>query len=239
MKSIIIPLISQPGIQRDGTPYDSPNYIDGQWVRFYKGKPRKMGGYVLIDRGGLEITNSLYSISQTGNTIDLYYGRPSTIAFANYNQNITSIGTEIDRTPTSNFIPNPNNTWTMDLFSGEDLASDPAPTVQYIIAHAGQNALDISNTVNTTVFWGNAIYPANQTQVLQSIFLSTGTGTDGIDPPYTPTTTPLQISGGIVFISPILIGWGNNGTLIWSVPGSIIFPTAAGSMTAIDRKSVV
>ena len=34
-----------PGIQRDGTLFASSSYIDGEWVRFQYGKPRKIGGY--------------------------------------------------------------------------------------------------------------------------------------------------------------------------------------------------
>ena len=33
------------GIQRDGTLFAAPSYVDGQWVRFQYGRPRKMGGY--------------------------------------------------------------------------------------------------------------------------------------------------------------------------------------------------
>jgi hypothetical protein len=33
------------GIQRDGTEFASSSYVDGQWVRFQYGRPRKMGGY--------------------------------------------------------------------------------------------------------------------------------------------------------------------------------------------------
>ena len=34
-----------PGIQRDGTVFASPSYVDGKWVRFQYGKPRKIAGY--------------------------------------------------------------------------------------------------------------------------------------------------------------------------------------------------
>lgn len=34
-----------PGIQRDGTVFASPTYVDGKWVRFQYGRPRKIAGY--------------------------------------------------------------------------------------------------------------------------------------------------------------------------------------------------
>lgn len=41
---------SRPGVRRDGTELDSPFYLDGQWVRWQRGKPRKMGGYSSMSR---------------------------------------------------------------------------------------------------------------------------------------------------------------------------------------------
>ena len=34
-----------PGVQRDGTFLDKNYYTDGRWVRFQRGRPRKVGGY--------------------------------------------------------------------------------------------------------------------------------------------------------------------------------------------------
>ena len=35
----------QPGIKRDGTVFESREYSDGEWCRFQRGTPKKMGGY--------------------------------------------------------------------------------------------------------------------------------------------------------------------------------------------------
>ena len=35
-------LKSQPGIKRDGTKFEGDFYVDGQWVRFQRGRPRKI-----------------------------------------------------------------------------------------------------------------------------------------------------------------------------------------------------
>ena len=45
MTAKVVTLQVGPGIQRDGTQFAAPSYIDGKWVRFQYGKPRKMGGY--------------------------------------------------------------------------------------------------------------------------------------------------------------------------------------------------
>lgn len=45
MTKKVFALDTKPGIQRDGTVLDKQFYNDGQWVRFQRGRPRKIGGY--------------------------------------------------------------------------------------------------------------------------------------------------------------------------------------------------
>ena len=45
MTKKVFALDTKAGIQRDGTVLDKPYYNDGQWVRFQRGRPRKIGGY--------------------------------------------------------------------------------------------------------------------------------------------------------------------------------------------------
>ena len=45
MPDTLYEFTSQPGVRRDGTDLDSPFYNDGQWVRWQRGRPRKIGGY--------------------------------------------------------------------------------------------------------------------------------------------------------------------------------------------------
>ena len=52
MTKKVFALDTKPGVQRDGTVFDKQFYVDGRWVRFQRGRPRKVGGY-------REITNSL------------------------------------------------------------------------------------------------------------------------------------------------------------------------------------
>ena len=48
---------TKPGIQRDGTLIDKQSYTGGEWVRFQRGRPRKIGGF-------REITNELQGYSR-------------------------------------------------------------------------------------------------------------------------------------------------------------------------------
>jgi len=57
MTKKVFALDTKPGIQRDGTILDRVSYSDGEWVRFQRGRPRKMGGY-------REMTNFLSGYSR-------------------------------------------------------------------------------------------------------------------------------------------------------------------------------
>lgn len=66
--SKIFTLFVKPGIKRDGTRFESDEYSDGKWVRFQRGKAKKIGGYrqmfaspTGIPRG--MITNSLNGVN--------------------------------------------------------------------------------------------------------------------------------------------------------------------------------
>lgn len=54
MAENVYPLIYKPGIQRDGTPFQPVYCTSAQWVRFQRGKARRMGGMkgISLNRGG-------------------------------------------------------------------------------------------------------------------------------------------------------------------------------------------
>jgi hypothetical protein len=57
-----------PGIQRDGTVFASPSYVDGQWMRFQYGRPRKIGGYSGAFLNASGISRGIILQSQDGLT---------------------------------------------------------------------------------------------------------------------------------------------------------------------------
>ena len=66
MAAKVISLNIKPGIQRDGTQFDAPVYVDGRWVRFQRGRPRKMGGYVGIFQNASGISRGMILSSEDG-----------------------------------------------------------------------------------------------------------------------------------------------------------------------------
>ncbi len=65
MASRVVQIRSQPGIKRDGTKFEGDNYVDGQWVRFQRGLPRKIGGYRAISKYLREISRAMHEFTQT------------------------------------------------------------------------------------------------------------------------------------------------------------------------------
>jgi hypothetical protein len=55
MTAKVIQLQVKPGIQRDGTQFAAPTYVDGEWVRFQNALPRKIGGYkgIFLNASGI------------------------------------------------------------------------------------------------------------------------------------------------------------------------------------------
>ena len=136
-----------PGIQRDGTVYDKTVYNDGQWVRFQRGRPRKMGGYRVISRNLDGPSRGIWVNPQNS----------LTTIFSGYNNGLQSlviddngVGVNANDFSLSNFTPSNLNLWQFDGFYDVSGAG-----VQAIVAHPGQNLEAIASTVNTPVLSGD------------------------------------------------------------------------------------
>lgn len=66
MAGSTIILRPQPGIKRDGTRFEGDAYVDGQWVRWQRGLPRKMGGYRSVQNALTEVSRGLTAFTQQG-----------------------------------------------------------------------------------------------------------------------------------------------------------------------------
>ena len=66
MAEKIVQIKSLPGIKRDGTKFEGDQYVDGQWVRFQRGRPRKIGGYRGIVQNASGISRGMIMSSEDG-----------------------------------------------------------------------------------------------------------------------------------------------------------------------------
>ncbi len=192
-------LTSNPGIQRDGTVYASASFIDGQWARFYLGVPRKIGGYEAIDYGTEEIIRNIY-LAPYNNTIQIYIGRQDSFSYIslplNGATNIEAVA-EITRTP-AGLTANVNNTWSMELYTS---TNDLYPNEQ-IIAQVCPNGLSLNNSTTGPIYYGSI---ANSNSLTPIVDANLG---------------PITCSGGVVFIAPFLVAFGNNGAIIRNDPNA-------------------
>ena len=64
MPETTVILKSEPGIKRDGTKFEGNFYTDGQWVRWQRGLPRKIGGYKATQKYLTEISRGFSNFTQ-------------------------------------------------------------------------------------------------------------------------------------------------------------------------------
>lgn len=197
----IIPINTKPGIQRDGTMFDSDAYVDGIWTRWIAGKPRKMGGYRQM------------SAQFTGPMRQIYF-RPLDTQFAIFSGSsdklevgyFTNSGfgsAPVDITP-DGFAADPHNMWQMDgMF-------DPTGQHAALIFAIATPSLAIPEEENDAViYFGHA----DSTSA------------------FTALTNAPNVSGGLVVLHPYLFAYGSNGSVAWSNAGDPTTwdPAAMGS----------
>ena len=183
MTAKVISLSIKPGIQRDGTLFDSPVYVDGQWVRFQRGRPRKTGGYKGIFLNSVEISRGMTMQSQEG----LNYVYSGGQQYVQYWQtdNDDGVGSGPVSVTLNNFTANANNLWQFDI--GYDSGGSGALQV---VAHPGQNLQYIDSTVNTPVLAGT--FPGGSLSQV-GVFTAAGTLTGTV---FTMTSANYRIAAG-------------------------------------------
>ena len=147
MTKKVFSLDTKPGVQRDGTVFDKQFYNSGRWVRFQRGRPRKVGGYreIVNDLAGPSRGIYLNPQQNFNNVFSGYSGGLQLLPINN-----SGIGSGITDLTLTGFTANANNLWQFDTFydvsgSGNNL----------LLAHPGQNLLLIDNNVNTKVLGGD------------------------------------------------------------------------------------
>jgi hypothetical protein len=203
MASNIIPLKTNPGIKRDGTVFEGDYYVDGQWVRFQRGLPRKIGGVRAVGKYLPEICRGLHTYTQNAYIYN-HAGSASYLSrFTLDKDNNSSVIS--DRTPVG-FTADPNNNWIFDvMYSSVD-------TTNLLIAQVANDGDNIAK--NTTGY----IYTGDITGTAPLVAVSIPSGENA--------------AGGIVCLHPYLFYFGDAGVVGWSVPGDPNDLTGSGSGVA-------
>jgi len=148
MSRKVFALDTLPGIQRDGTVFDRNYYADGRWVRFQRGRPRKIGGYREIVNNLAGPSRGIY-VNPQNNFNNVYSGYNNGLQLVPIDNN--GVGAGVTDITLSGFTPNVNNMWQFDTYTDTNGSGN-----QILLAHPGQNLADINNSVDTPVL-GNVI----------------------------------------------------------------------------------
>ena len=220
MTAKVIALRIPPGIQRDGTQFDSIIYVDGKWMRFQRGRPRKMGGYkgVFLDATGISRGMAMTAIGGFNYVVSGFSD--------NLEQWITDSDDGVGSGPyaytLSDFTSSPNNVWQFDV------AYDATGgNTNNLIAHPGQNLKHITSTVDTPVLRG--VFPGNSGSLTMSkvgVFTAAATTNGTI-------TLTLAASDVRVGAGQVISGTGIPlGTTVLSIIGTAITMSAAATGSA-------
>jgi hypothetical protein len=193
-----LPVKSDAGIQRDGTVFDSTLHNGGSMVRFYRGRPQKIGGWQLISKGTSEIVRTLSGFDSDG-FIFVYMGRASSVSFLQlFPTFITSSETIV--TPTTGFIPDVNNNW---IFDSVTYATDrDLPTLDrktYVIASVAPNLSDIGSSVERPILYSEL----GSSTPFQTMIDSS-------------TSAAVTTSGGVVVVGSFIVVYGQGGLFEWN-----------------------
>jgi hypothetical protein len=184
MSAKVFSLDTQPGIQRDGTVFDRQFYNDGEWVRFQRGRPRKIGGYRVISSQLSGPSRGIWVNAQNAFT-SIFSGYNDGLQVLTIDNN--GVGSGVGDFTLTNFTQSDLNLWQFDGFY------DVAGTgVQSLVAHPGQNLESISSDTNTPVLIGD-ITSLNMQQV--GVFTDSGT-TVAFSPTVTFAATNTLMAAG-------------------------------------------
>lgn len=194
---------SAPGIKRDGTLLQGEAYVDGQWMRFHSGLPRKMWGYKSLTSA---LANRVYGIHGYWQDNSAYLHMGSRDKLQRATSNLFGETTPVvDRTP-AGFVNNADNVWTFDVLY------DTTTSTNTLVAHVAPNLSCICASAQGAIYTG----ALTGTGALTSVTVPAGE----------------SISGGIVVLHPYLVAFGSNGNVTWSVAGKPTDLTGAGSGSA-------
>ena len=207
MADNVVQIKSLPGIKRDGTKFEGDQYVDGSWVRFQRGLPRKMGGYRSANKYLRGVPRALYAYTQDQFTY-IHAGSANLIERlymdGTYNTSII-----YDRTPTT-LSENDGNMWQFDVATEVDVLGN---FTNKIIAQVAPNLNCICNSDGGQLFIGDLIGTAALTEV-------------------TNLPTGYSLTGGVVSLQPYTFIFGNDGYVAWSVPGDPADYTGTGAGAA-------
>jgi hypothetical protein len=201
----VVVLKTNPGIKRDGTTFEGDFYVDGQWVRFQRGLPRKMWGYKTFSLYLTEISTGLHTFTN-GNLVYCHSGSSSyverfTLDFDG-NPSIVSNRTPVGVAATGTVTLATGASGSVDgiTVNGVQVMSGAVSFVTSLSATATAVAANITAFTSTPNYSATAVGP-----VITITAGTTGSGSNGFVVAATATTittTTTNFTGGVNAYAP-------------------------------------
>lgn len=197
-------ILSKPGIKRDGTMLEGDFYVDGKWVRWQRGLPRKMLGYRQISSSLAGPVREVNADNANGQTIIHCFSQSGIERIAIDNLSGVATGV-IDRTP-AGYSANAANEWTTATMY------NAAGSSSVVVAHVAPNLGQIDNETGGLLYYGDTTATSAFTQITDANI----TGSNAL-------------AGGLVVLHPYLCVFGQAGGFAWSVANQPTDFTSSGS----------
>ena len=178
----------KPGYSRDGTALDSGSFLEGQWTRFQKGRPKKIGGWKVISNNIPDIVRGA-NVGFT-NGLNYIYGFAKNKMWTSVTR--SQINTNVAISTTLPGLADED----IYTYQSDFIFDITGSGVSNLIIHGSNNIAAIDDTTNTPVF-----------SVRANVNTATPTAVDDGD------GGTVEVSGGVVVLQPYVFAYGNDGLI--------------------------
>jgi len=214
MTANLYPLIYSPGIQRDGTQFQSEYCLDGQWIRFQRGKVKKIGG--------MKGVRTIYGAERVTNLTIFPWERGEILIFLCSEQGLAA---QIN-SPGWAFAANNNllnAAFPPTVLWETETVIDKGSSKAFIVFMKTNNALDITQN-SASEFFTKEINQALNGPVERDVL-------QGVNP---------LINGGLCFAAPYLFIYGSNGLVQYSQSANpFVFAGGDSGILTISKDKVI
>jgi hypothetical protein len=190
---VIYQISSKPGFSRDGTVLDRSTYVDGQWTRFQRARPKKMGGYKEVSSNIEDKIRGSFVYSK--GQLEYLYGFGSNKSWLSTTNSagassIATLSTFPDLPVADDYT-----------FQADAIFDSTGGNLQKLLVHPASNIADIASTIDTNIYIATVgSNPVSYSKVLD------GEGGE------------VTVSGGVVVLQPYVFAYGNDGLIKNSNP---------------------
>ena len=220
MANNLYPILYKPGIQRDGTQFQREYCSDGQWIRFYRGKAKKIGGMRSLNytnnAGRYNNINSVF-INNGADLINVFFADPIGIYRASMNDDF-----QITNNIASIFPVGPQ----------PPLRDDPNRLWQFVPITGALNNISLNSIVALGTSNLNNILNTSASTLVNIKLDDLATQVQGLPP-------EVDASGGILYVNPRLYIYGKNGQVSWSKSNNCFDFTAANNSINISTDKII